>query len=168
MVLKKKEKPSQGYLKSVPWFLKPVSGAWLCLGTENIKTHKTGSLSSDNVNIIWGGPRGRPLQHSVVHLGTEASSWEKECFFWREGGGGNNDGQRWCRTCPVWALFMALHMYYQINLHSHPVRLELALSPGRRKWQPTPVFLPGESQGQRSLVGCHLWGHTDPDMTEVT
>ena len=29
----------------------------------------------------------------------------------------------------------------------------------RRKWQPTPVFLPGESQGQGSLVGCHLWGH---------
>ena len=28
----------------------------------------------------------------------------------------------------------------------------------RRKWQPTPVFLPGESQGQRRLVGCHLWG----------
>ena len=31
----------------------------------------------------------------------------------------------------------------------------------RRKWQPTPVFLPEESQGQRSLVGCCLWGHTD-------
>ena len=29
----------------------------------------------------------------------------------------------------------------------------------RIKWQPTPVFLPGESQGQGSLVGCHLWGH---------
>ena len=28
----------------------------------------------------------------------------------------------------------------------------------RRKWQPTPVFLPGESQGRRSLMGCHLWG----------
>ena len=28
----------------------------------------------------------------------------------------------------------------------------------RRKWQPTPVFLPGESQGRRSLVGCRLWG----------
>ena len=38
----------------------------------------------------------------------------------------------------------------------------------RRKWQPTPVFLPGESQGQRSLVGCRLWGHTESDMTEVT
>ena len=30
----------------------------------------------------------------------------------------------------------------------------------RRKWQPTPVFLPGESQGRGSLVGCCLWGHT--------
>ena len=40
--------------------------------------------------------------------------------------------------------------------------------PWRRKWQPTPVFLPGESQGQRSLVGCCLWGRTELDTTEVT
>ena len=33
---------------------------------------------------------------------------------------------------------------------------------------PTPVFLPGESQGRRSLVGCCLWGHTESDTTEVT
>ena len=38
----------------------------------------------------------------------------------------------------------------------------------RRKWQPTLVFLPGESQGQRSLVGCCLRGHTESDMTEMT
>ena len=38
----------------------------------------------------------------------------------------------------------------------------------RRKWQPTPVFLPGESQGRGSLVGCGLWGRTDSDTTEVT
>ena len=38
----------------------------------------------------------------------------------------------------------------------------------RRKWQPTPVFLPGESQGRRSLVGCRLWGCTESDMTDVT
>ena len=31
----------------------------------------------------------------------------------------------------------------------------------RRKWQPTPVFLPGESQGWGSLVGCCLWGQTE-------
>jgi len=36
----------------------------------------------------------------------------------------------------------------------------------RRKEQPTPVFLPGESQGQRSLVGCRLWGRTESDTSE--
>ena len=36
----------------------------------------------------------------------------------------------------------------------------------RRKWQPTPVFLPGESQGQQSLVGCRLWGRTELYTTE--
>ena len=41
----------------------------------------------------------------------------------------------------------------------------------RRKWQSTPVFLPGESQGEGSLVGCHLWGRptrTESDTTDVT
>ena len=38
----------------------------------------------------------------------------------------------------------------------------------RRKWQPTPVFLPGESQGRGSLVGCRLWGPTESDTTEAT
>ena len=36
----------------------------------------------------------------------------------------------------------------------------------RRKWQPTPVFLPGESQGRGSVVGCRLWGRTESDTTE--
>ena len=38
----------------------------------------------------------------------------------------------------------------------------------RRKWQPTAVFLPGESQGWQSLVGCCLWDRTESDTTEVT
>ena len=38
----------------------------------------------------------------------------------------------------------------------------------RRQWQPTPVFLPGESQGWGSLVGCRLWGRTELDTTEAT
>ena len=36
------------------------------------------------------------------------------------------------------------------------------------KWQPTPVFLPGECHGQRSLVGCCTWGRTESDTTEAT
>ena len=42
------------------------------------------------------------------------------------------------------------------------------LSLWRRKWQPTPVFLPGESQGWGSLVGRRLWGRTESDTTDVT
>ena len=38
----------------------------------------------------------------------------------------------------------------------------------RRKWQPTPVLLPGESQGRGSLVGCCLWSRTESDTTKAT
>ena len=46
--------------------------------------------------------------------------------------------------------------------------LAICMSLWRRKLQPSPVFLPGESQGQGSLVGCCLQGHTESDITEVT
>ena len=36
----------------------------------------------------------------------------------------------------------------------------------RRKWQPTTMFLPGQSQGQGSLVGCHQWGHKELGVPE--
>ena len=52
---------------------------------------------------------------------------------------------------------------YLIKAMVFPVVMHL-----RRKWQPTPMFLPGGSQGQRSLVGCHVWGCTELDTTEVT
>ena len=38
--------------------------------------------------------------------------------------------------------------------------------PWRRAWQPTPVFLPGESHGQRALVGCSPWGVKELDRAE--
>ena len=38
----------------------------------------------------------------------------------------------------------------------------------RRKWQPTPVFVPGESQGRGTLAGCRVWGRTESDTTEAT
>ena len=39
-------------------------------------------------------------------------------------------------------------------------------TPWRREWQPTPVFLPGESHGQKSLVGYSPWGRKESDTTE--
>ena len=43
-----------------------------------------------------------------------------------------------------------------------------SLFPTPRKWQPTPVFLPGEPQGQGSLVGCRLWGRTESHTTDAS
>ena len=43
----------------------------------------------------------------------------------------------------------------------------VCVCPWRRKWQPAPVFLPGESRGQRSLAGYSPWGCKELDMTEV-
>jgi len=48
---------------------------------------------------------------------------------------------------------------FTFTFHFHALEKEMAT---------TPVFLPGESQGRGSLVGCHLWGHTESDTTEVT
>ena len=46
--------------------------------------------------------------------------------------------------------------------------LPFSLLHWRRKWQPTPVLLPRESPGQRSLVGCCPWDRTESDVTEAT
>ena len=48
---------------------------------------------------------------------------------------------------------------FTFTFHFHPLEKEMATH---------PVFLPGESQGWGSLVGCHLWGRTESDMTEAT
>ena len=58
--------------------------------------------------------------------------------------------------------------YYPITLTWQPSLSLFTFMLWRRKWQPPPVFLPGESQGWGSLVGFRLWGCTESDTTEVT
>ena len=48
---------------------------------------------------------------------------------------------------------------FTFTFHFHALEKEMTT---------TPVFLPGESQGRGSLVGCRLWGRTESDTTEVT
>ena len=58
-----------------------------------------------------------------------------------------------------------LTVYAKLTEHSRgSINGRYFLAP---KWQPTPVFLPGESQGQQSLVGWRLWGRTESDTTEA-
>ena len=53
-------------------------------------------------------------------------------------------------------------------IHSRMDKEDVVYIYWRRKWQPTPVFLPRESWGRRSLVGCHLCGRIELDTTEAT
>ena len=70
--------------------------------------------------------------------------------------------KRTCQTEFLW------EFWREPGNQLYPFSLYLALHVWRKKWQPTPVFLPGESQGQRSLVGCCLWGLTESDTLEAT
>ena len=65
------------------------------------------------------------------------------------------------------AQWLRIHLQSS-SCRRHEFDLCVGKIPWRRKWQPTPVFLPGEFHGQRSLVGYSLWGHKESDMTEHT
>ena len=57
------------------------------------------------------------------------------------------------------SLFQAQHVQKQVLKQNY-------IANG--KWQPTPVFLPGESNGERSLMGCSAWNRKELDTTEAT
>ena len=120
---------------------------------------------------------------------TEESSCEHILAFLLKAGKRNVTRNRICQTLVLYLeKAMAPHsstLAWKIPWMEKPGRLQsmgsprvrhdwatslslFTFMPWRRKWQPTPVFLPGESQGQGSLVGCCLWGHTESDTTEVT
>ena len=87
----------------------------------------------------YGEGNGTPLQYSCLANPTDGGAWRLQSM------GSLEVRHDWATSLP---LFTFMHW--------------------RRKWQPTPVFLPGESQGQRSLMDCHLWGRTESDTTEAT
>ena len=79
--------------------------------------------------------------------------------------------------CPLCSLVEQPHCfkYHPVIIHLHTVHLQwrrhefnpwVGKIPWRREWQPTPVFLPEESHGQRSLPGYSSWGHLKLDMTK--
>ena len=87
----------------------------------------------------WWEGNGTPLQYFCLENPMDGGAW------WAAVHGVARVGHDWVTSL---SLFTFMHW--------------------RGKWQPTPVFLPGESQGQGSLVGCRLWGRTESDTTEAT
>ena len=54
----------------------------------------------------------------------------------------------------------------EYTFYPHQSYNQLGVKTRRRQWQPTPILLPGESHGRRSLVGCSPWGRRESDTTE--
>ena len=67
---------------------------------------------------------------------------------------------------PGWAPQVAQMIRNPLSMHESGVQSLGQEDPWRRKWQPIPVVLPGESHGQRSLVGYSPWGRKESDITE--
>ena len=88
--------------------------------------------------LYYGKGTGNPLQYSCLENPVDRGTW--------------------------WA---AVHGVAQSQTRLKRLSLHACMH-WRRKWQPIPVFLPGESQGQRSMVSCHLWGRTELDTTDAT
>ena len=92
--------------------------------------------------------------------------WKKLCVHLRSGEGNGTLLQYSCLENPMdgGAWWAAVHGVSK----SRTWLIDFTFMPWRRKWQPTPVFLPGKSQGRWSLVDCCLWARTESDTTEAT
>ena len=88
---------------------------------------------------IFRESNGTPLQYSCLENPMDGVAWKAAVH-------GVAEGWTWLSD-------------FTFTFHFHALEKEM---------QPTPVFLPGESQGQGSLVGCRLWGLTELDTTEAT
>ena len=102
--------------------------------------------------------------HRVGHNWSDLAAAAAAVFHVGEGNG--NPLQYSCLENPMngGALWAAVH-----GVAKSWTRLSnFTFTHWRRKWQATPVFLPGESQGWQSLVGCRLWDSTESDTTIVT
>ena len=89
--------------------------------------------------LVIGEGNGTPLQYSCLENPMDGGAW--------------------------WA---AVHGVAKSGTQLSDFTFTFTFTHWRRKWQPTPVFLPGESQGWGSLVGCHLCSCTESDTTEAT
>ena len=122
--------------------------------------------------VQWGVPVGSDGKDSACNAGNPCSflfiHFTYTSFHLREGSGTHSSTFAW--KIPWTKEPGGLQPMGSLRVgHDWVTSLSLfTFMHWRRKWEPTPVFLPGESQGWGSLVGCHLWGCTESDKTEAT
>ena len=124
-------------------------------------------LSFRHVSVsLWGFPHSSVGKESFCNAGDSGSIPGSETS---TGEGNGNPLQYSCLENPVdrgvwWATVLGVARVR----HDLATSLTSYFNHWRRKWLPTPVFLPGESHGQRNLEGHGPWGHRELDTTEVT
>ena len=135
---------SSAFMSIILW------SGWLTLCQCSLKMHVVGEgpgltlwvlrhFFSLISSLLYGKGAGTPLQYSCLENPMDRGAW------WAAVHGVARVRHDWATSL---SLFTFMHW--------------------RRTWQPTPVFLPGESQGRGSLMGCCLWGRTESDTTEAT
>ena len=111
-------------------------------GAAHLHCHLSSSSASTLVQASCTSGEGNdnPLQYSCLENPMDGGAW-------------------WAAVHGV-ARSQTRLSYFTFTFHFHALEKEMH--------EPTPVFLPGESQGKRSLVGCRLWGRTESDTTDAT
>ena len=107
----------------------------------------------------WGFPAGSDCKESACNAGDQSLGWEDPLEKMEKAMAPHSSTLAW--KIPRAEEPGRLQSVGSLRVrHNWATSLSLfTFMHWRRKWQPTPVFLPGESQGRRSLVGCRLWGH---------
>ena len=114
------------------------------------------------------------IWNHTTHLGGHSRQWST--LYYASGSNGNQFSTR------ILMFLRGPILYHPLHTHRLPWWLRglsvclqcgrpsfypwVGKIPWRRKWQPTPVLLPGKPHGRRSLVGYSAWGHKKSDMTE--
>jgi len=125
-----------------------------------------GIILSSTYTASW------PRLFTGKDVSPSAQLWERVCSHWWNKVWKYKVSLSWNMFTMIRCIFMSRKFvfYWCLTKIMMPRLTSLSLFTflhWRRKWQPTPVFLPGESQGQGSLVGCRLWGRTESDTTEA-
>ena len=105
-------------------------------------------MATRSSTLAWRIPMDRGAWRATVHGGSKESNMT-ECL---------------STAYSIWVSLVA----QTVSLQYRGLKLDpwVGKIPWRRAWQPTPVFLPGESHGQRSLEGYSPWGCKESDTTE--
>ena len=157
----------RGYSLHLPCHVLEWHAAWLEALTSRSRSELSTGVRGRAESLQAGG---RSCLAPLFSLSApESGRFQKPCRFgarrhWPKVLGVENLDHKglprwhsWWRTC--------LPLQERLEIGFHP---GVGNIPWRRKWQPTPGFLPGESHGQRRLVGYSPWGCKDLDLTEAT